>query len=115
MIRGMIYQDKLFVFENCVNGIREFKRYQFDRKKPELPEDRSNHVMDALGMSIENSWNTLQYRAKPFENEEVMTPYWQRKFAAGIYKGNGKLEDKSSSRLSLEEEFGGSCDDNFDY
>jgi phage terminase large subunit len=103
MIRGMIYQHKLFVFKNCTNTIREFKNYQFDRKKPELPEDRNNHCMDSMGMAIENSWSFMQLRAKPEEDKEIMTPYWTRKFEAGIYKGNGKLEDKSRDRIDFEE------------
>lgn len=79
-------QPKLFVFNTCVNTIREFESYRWkeriiksadDLNKPDMPEKASDHAMDAL------RYFAVSYTAQPAEDAE---PEQWKEFAWRIGK-----------------------------
>ena len=103
LLRNLIYQKRLYVFEKCVNHRREFSQYAFDPRHPELPIDKYNHCMDAAGMALENSYDILYHRTQEKKKEEDLTSFWQGKKEAGLYKENGMLDNKRNKYLGEED------------
>ena len=61
-VQTTIFENRLFVHENCVNLLREFQSYAWDEKKAERGEDvpikKDDHCLDALRYGI----NTRNYQ-----------------------------------------------------
>jgi len=70
--QGEENKSKLYVFDNCINTIREFESYQWDTRKNNLdmsgrekPLDKDNDTMDAL-----KNWVMAFYYVKTSPKEE---------------------------------------------
>ena len=105
LVRDLIFQNRIFCFTNCTYTLKEFDTYSMMPNKDEPEKDKHNHCLDATGMAIEMAWPELEHKAKPPEQQEVMSQFWAGKMEQGIYKGNGMLEDRSEHNNNFDEEF----------
>lgn len=95
LLRDLIFQQRLYVFSRCSNAVREFTYYSFNRLKIDEPEDKNNHAMDAIGYVIHTCENMVSGMVEQAtKKEEDLTPFWAMKKEQGIYKGEGKLQDR---------------------
>jgi len=98
LVRDLIHRRQMYVFRRCTNTIREFSYYSFHKTKTDKPEDKNNHSMDALGYVIHTASAMVEGMAdRAAHKEEELDGFWLRKKEQGIYKGDGKLEDRVDS------------------
>jgi hypothetical protein len=85
-IRGLTYGGRLWYTSNCFNHAREFKNYMFDKKNPEVPEDRNDHCMNARDYAVHTCYDELIHRAVPPVETEELSLFWQTAHICWIIK-----------------------------
>lgn len=83
-IRNFIHQNRVYVWQNCKNVIREFKQYRFDNTITgfkEEPKDEFNHTMDAIRYVLATYPFPAYKNYEPKKKEEVeeIPEFWLRK------------------------------------
>jgi phage terminase large subunit len=80
-IRNLIYQGRFFIFRNCENTLKEIRTYRFKEKhweRLEEPEDRNNHLLDAIRYVLASySLGATKYGDK--KEGEVLPDFWIRR------------------------------------
>jgi len=80
-VRNLIFQGRFFIFRGCENTLKEIRTYRFKEKhweRLEEPEDRNNHLLDAIRYVLA-SYPLGAIKYNPKVEEEAPPDFWLRR------------------------------------